>query len=142
MIIVLGAIIYMPLFYFLWAFDILFGREHFDYVDKKGKPIFPKINNEDLQMDDSDSADEFIVVLENEKYGYHDSAGNLVIPPRFEYACPFSDGLAHVNLPDGQRAFIDKRGRIAFKVKGEIEVADFHNGIARVMQRRRVLFDL
>lgn len=42
-------------------------------------------------------------------YGYIDQTGAMVIPPRFDRAADFKDGLAEVILAD-QRAVIDRKG--------------------------------
>jgi len=69
-------------------------------------------------------------VHHNGKYGYIDSTGRLVIPPRFEYADRFSEGLARVTL-EGKSAYIDTTGRM---VIGGIEGlrGRFSEGLARI----------
>lgn len=42
-------------------------------------------------------------------YGYTDQNGRVVVPPRYQYAAPFSNGLARV-MRDGLWGFIDTRG--------------------------------
>lgn len=44
-------------------------------------------------------------------YGYIDKNGRMVIPPRYEYAEPFSGGLAHVSTCD-KASFIDRSGKV------------------------------
>ena len=46
------------------------------------------------------------------KYGYVDAAGEFVIPPRFDGADTFSEGLALV-LDSGRFGYIDTRGALA-----------------------------
>lgn len=46
------------------------------------------------------------------KYGYVDAEGNFVIPPRFDGADVFSEGLAVV-LDSGSFGYIDTRGTLA-----------------------------
>ena len=45
------------------------------------------------------------------KWGYIDRSGRIVIPPRFESAQRFSEGLASVAL-DGRRGYIDATGEL------------------------------
>lgn len=52
----------------------------------------------------------FPVVLNN-KSGFMDKTGKIIIPPQFEYALPFSEGLAKVGV-DGKLAFVDTTGKI------------------------------
>ncbi|HMS09246.1 MAG TPA: WG repeat-containing protein, partial [Pyrinomonadaceae bacterium] len=79
------------------------------------------------------------------KYGFIDSNGTFVIKPKYSWARDFSEGLACVKLggdvisPKGmsvQRnnadyAFVDKSGRISFRV-GRGGCESFSNGVARV----------
>jgi hypothetical protein len=44
------------------------------------------------------------------KWGYIDKTGKLVIPPQYESAVPFSEGLAAINTCD-EAFFIDKSGK-------------------------------
>ncbi|MCL2704368.1 MAG: WG repeat-containing protein [Defluviitaleaceae bacterium] len=48
---------------------------------------------------------------EGGKYGYIDKAGNNVIPFEYDYAAPFSDGLAYVEK-NGKFGYIGKSGEI------------------------------
>src|SRR5205807_314512 len=48
------------------------------------------------------------------KFGYIDRTGRLVIPPQWEYAGPFVDGLAAVSACD-RASFIDKTGHVVIK---------------------------
>lgn len=45
-------------------------------------------------------------------YGYIDTNGKMVIPPRYQYATDFSNGRAVVRLDTGNYAIIDKDGNI------------------------------
>lgn len=66
----------------------------------------------------------------NGKYGFIDKTGKVVIEPRYDYAEPFSDGLAKVKT-NGQTEFIDATGKVAF-VSPTNRVGSFGNGFARV----------
>ena len=69
-----------------------------------------------------------------------DKTGQTVIPPRFNEAMAFSEGLARIEVNDeeGQYrlAFIDKTGKIAIRTKfstdGDLErnSTDFSEGLA------------
>jgi len=61
--------------------------------------------------------------------GFIDETGNMVIPPRFQDARPFSEGLAYVNGTEF-RGFIDLQGKPVFKTDGKAR--DFHEGLAAV----------
>lgn len=50
----------------------------------------------------------------NRKYGYIDTNGKIVIPPTFDFAVNFMDGLASVKK-DGDECYIDKDGNIIWR---------------------------
>jgi hypothetical protein len=67
----------------------------------------------DLGVRDSPSFCDGLAVLQvGPKYGYMDKSERVVIAPQYDYAFPFSDGMAAVYQDDngGRIAFIDKRG--------------------------------
>jgi len=69
------------------------------------------------------------------KYGYIDYQGDIVIEPNYEYALPFSDGLAVVKI-NGLYYFINKCGEI---VLGGYEKAfSFHEGMAWVKNNGKI----
>lgn len=68
-------------------------------------------------------------------WGYMDQSGNYVIKPQFRQAADFSEGLAAVELPEkGTWAFIDKKGKIAFTLHGQLDSqTHFSEGLARIV---------
>jgi hypothetical protein len=75
-------------------------------------------------------------VRQNGKYGYIDRAGKIVIPPRFDAASRFSDGLALVQVGIDP-AYIDPAGKVVITLKySEFNRAsDFSEGMAVVGNR-------
>lgn len=78
------------------------------------------------------------VININKKYGYIDSAGKVVVPPSFDSANSFSEGLAVVTVKSGRArqqfakaGFIDLTGKIAIVPKYD-DASDFRDGLARV----------
>lgn len=74
--------------------------------------------------------------------GYLDSSGNLVIPPRFERAEPFDDGVARVEVRDCRSGVgaIDRSGKFLIPPVFD-EVFPFGaNGVARVQRGERFGF--
>jgi len=71
---------------------------------------------------------EYIVRKENGLYGYIDQRGEWVIPPQWEEAWPFSDGLARVEK-DQHTYYIDTDGNIAFESAWD-DSTHFLNGLA------------
>lgn len=74
-------------------------------------------------------------VFRNEEglWGYIDTAGTIVIPPKYTVARPFSEGLAMVVDSTGDCGFINKQGEkiIQTDIKGVLAsfVGDFHEGM-------------
>jgi hypothetical protein len=64
------------------------------------------------------------------KYGFIDRNGNVVIDYRFDYAYEFHEGLAHVMIGD-KTGFIDKSGQIVIEPRFD-ETHGFQDGFARV----------
>ncbi len=69
------------------------------------------------------------------KYGFLDNKCNLVIPPKFKNAEPFSEGLAAVQNDEGIWGFIDKSGRYAIEPMFTNKPGDFHCGLAHVIDK-------
>lgn len=64
------------------------------------------------------------------KWGYIDKTGKIIVPPQFESAAPFSEGLAAINQCD-EGIFIDKTGKKI--VLGHFSyVSPFRDGLSRI----------
>jgi hypothetical protein len=62
-------------------------------------------------------------------------AQTFAIQPRFDFAGPFSEGLADVKI-SGKSAYIDKSGKVIFILQKEIDFAyPFMEGMARVLSK-------
>ena len=69
---------------------------------------------------------------EDNLYGFADIKGKWVIPPRYEGAMRFQEGLCGVKK-GGKWGVIDKTGRVTIGFKfGEIEASGFWNGVCHV----------
>ena len=62
--------------------------------------------------------------------GYIDREGKVVIPPQFDDAYPFSEGLANVQI-GGKWGYINKQGEMVIEPKFD-EPSSFKNGLALV----------
>jgi len=94
------------------------------YINKEGREVFPLLAG---SFDPFHSPRAVSPLCENrraffsgeqKKYGYADEKGNIVIPPRFEDALPFSDELAAVQVKtDGTKkwGFIDLNGQMVIQ---------------------------
>ena len=70
-------------------------------------------------------------IQEDEKYGFADESGKVVIPCEWDYAFCFSEGLAKVTDADGKCGFIDKTGKVVIPCQWE-DAWSFSEGLAQV----------
>jgi hypothetical protein len=66
----------------------------------------------------------------HDKFGFINRQGELVIPPRFDSAGPYSEGLACVKF-DGAFGYINESGVLTIAARFEY-AEDFREGLARV----------
>lgn len=106
---------------------LLLTRFGGDFVNASGKVAFDK----PYGIYDAFSEGLAFVSEKHGKQGYINTAGDLVITPRFESASSFSDGLAAISL-NYRWGYIDRTGRIV--IPPRLVFADaFHEGMARVV---------
>ncbi|MBN2412464.1 WG repeat-containing protein [candidate division KSB1 bacterium] len=111
------------------------------YIDRKGKQIIRPFVFDNGPDYFCEGLARFTV---NNKFGYFNIYGKIVIPPRFDFARPFSNGLAAVceggeNRQEGEHTyryggkwgFVNKSGQIIVPLQYD-EVKDFRDGHARV----------
>ncbi|MBU4233778.1 MAG: WG repeat-containing protein [Proteobacteria bacterium] len=65
------------------------------------------------------------------KWGFRDATGKWVIPPRFDAACCFYEGLAFVAVKE-KYGFIDKTGKLVIPLRYEGVEKGFSEGLAAV----------
>ncbi len=108
-------------------FQITVGKTPTFYFNKKGHQVF--VNPTRMRPFTQGFA---LFRNKDNKWGYVDSIGNILIEPRFKYARPFSDGLAMVVDASGFCSFINQQGIIVFKTKftekQRMGLGDFHEG--------------
>ena len=66
----------------------------------------------------------------NKKFGFIDKTGKVVIPPIYDLAWHFSEGLAGVEK-NGKRGFVDKTGKVVIPLIYDYAY-HFYNGEAEV----------
>ena len=73
---------------------------------------------------------------QDNRYGYIDKDGNIVLGPMYDYATPFADGIAWVIRSGGNLTeAINKKGETLFMLlSNEAPQELFHNGLAAVLQ--------
>jgi WG containing repeat len=69
-------------------------------------------------------------IVKDEKWGFIDQTGRVVVSPQFDSVDEFQDGLARV-IDKGRVAFIDTSGKVVLRPEFEI-VRDFSEGLAAV----------
>jgi hypothetical protein len=102
------------------------------WIDRSGNVIFAK----DADHLATEFHEGLLRLSEGNNWGYVDHAFEWVIPPRFQMAEDFSEGLALVRIradtnPDWTYAYIDRKGKIVFKAEGQYMTArSFSDGLA------------
>lgn len=113
-IILLVAVIAALLFLCIW-----FGRSFLRLC-----PV------QQLQYGAEGSDPTILVIQTGDRYGYGDTAGNVLLPPVYEDARPFFEGLAAVKLK-GKYGYIDETGNTVISFRF-VDALDFHEGNAVV----------
>jgi len=85
------------------------------FINKSGETIV-KPSLQDIFACDNDN---YLVFRQNNKVGYINKNGKVAIPPQYDYAGCFSEGLAQVLVGD-KVGYIDKSGK--FKIKPMFKV--------------------
>ena len=101
------------------------------YIDKDGQLIIPFefdaiVAGESLEF--NDFSEGLAAVSKNDKYGFIDTKGKVVIEPKYEWASSFSDGLAIVSV-EGLYGAIDKQGKTVIPFEYQA-LANFYDGFA------------
>lgn len=94
-------------------------------IDKKGTEVSPA-----LYYSPNKCKEGLFSVTKDDKWGFINSKGEIVVYPQFEFAWDFSEGLAGVQI--GKKyGFIDKSGTLAIPATFDF-VAPFQYGLAMV----------
>ena len=108
-------------------FQISVGKTPTFYFNKKGHQLF--VNPTKMRPFVEGLA---LFRSKDNRWGYVDSIGNILIEPQFKSARPFSEGLAMVVDSSEYCSFINQKGEIVFKTKftekQQIGLGDFHEG--------------
>jgi hypothetical protein len=80
----------------------------------------------------------FMAVMQNHKHGYIDKTGNIVIPPRYDAARPFSEGLAEVKIPPAIPGMSGKWGYIG--ENGDFVIAPVYDNVMPFHEERAFVY--
>ncbi|GHV42636.1 hypothetical protein FACS189490_12010 [Clostridia bacterium] len=96
------------------------------YIDKSGKFYDYSWKGE--------LVDGLSVVMKDDKWGFIDKTGSLVIPLTYSFAYDFNDGFALVETDKGKWCFINSTGKVVINFKDEWERFGerFSQGLARI----------
>ena len=93
-------------------------------LDREGN-IFPIPEGYDIV-----SYSDGVILLESEgKYGYMDYTGAWIAQPIYDYARPFSEGLAVAGFADGTRLMLDTEGNIVIPTGRYAYLSDVSSGV-------------
>lgn len=104
------------------------------YIDKDGQLIIPfefdaivaGEGGESLEF--NDFSEGLAAVSKNDKYGFIDTKGKVVVEPKYEWASSFSDALAIVSV-EGLYGAVDKQGKTVIPFEYQA-LANFYDGFA------------
>lgn len=88
---------------------------------------------QDVQENNANTEQLYLVKAENEKYGYIDRDGNVVIDFQYDDAGYFTDGLATVKQGN-EWGYIDEEGNVIIDFKYN-QCSSFKDGIAIVLNQ-------
>lgn len=102
---------------------------HWGFIDRAGHEVI-KLPFESVLIapDAADFSEGLAVVRRDEKYGYIDKSGKVVIPIQFDVAYKFKGGLAIVRQ-HGKSGYIDQTGKFAIPPKFDWAY-EFTDGLA------------
>lgn len=104
------------------------------YIDKDGQLIIPfqfdaiVAGEGGESLDFNDFSEGLAAISKNDKYGFIDTKGKVLIEPKYDWASSFSNGLAVVSA-EGLYGAIDKQGKTVIPFEYQA-LADFHDGFA------------
>lgn len=128
-----------------------------EYIDNDGFVAFDKNNKKLFTIFSFDNgpdytSDGLFRIIENNKIGYANEQGKIIIQPQFSAALPFQNGLAafcedcitaqdgeHSNWTGGKWGFINKQGEIVIEPVYDKVISDFSQGYATVERDGNVL---
>ena len=105
------------------------NKNKFGYINKKSELIIP-FELEEVVHDAYNFKEDRVVFIKNNKYGYMDRTGKIIIEPKFDFADYFVDGIALVSL-NQKVGYINQFGEYIIKPQFE-NGESFSEGFAAV----------
>lgn len=116
-------------------------------IDVNGREVFPNLSHSgslrSLDLELYPFTDGLAMFGVSHRYGYIDRNGRIVIPAQYEYARPFSEGLAAVEFPGTEGGtpslwgYIDTNGKTVIPPTFSAQPGDFSEGLAIVTKRSK-----
>ena len=103
----------------------------FGYINAEGRVVV-----EPQYWEARDFSEGLAAVLVGDRWGYIDKGGRTALGPKWVAADSFSEGLAAVYEDGVGHGYIDRTGRLAFKLEGVTAPGAFHEGLAQVVLGR------
>jgi outer membrane protein OmpA-like peptidoglycan-associated protein len=105
----------------------------FGYIDKKGNVVIPAMFAGYMKFSEGlasveKKGESHVSLASDNKWGYITPNGTFSINPQYEYAAPFSNGVAGVKI-DGKYGFIDKSGNIIVEPQYKYVYNTFSEGL-------------
>jgi len=111
-----------------WVLEDCESKEFtFSYIDKTGKPVSIIGRNFEFGLNFSEG---LAAVFVDDKFGFIDKTGNIVIEAKFDKALVFSEGLAPAQVDD-KWGYINRKGDFVIKPQFDMTFG-FHKGVAMV----------
>jgi len=104
-------------------------------ISEDGQEIIPCIHEPSKKINPLMFSEGLAVFSVQEKYGYLDPFGNVVIPPTYEFGGWFTEGLACVSK-NYLKGFINTSGELVINYRYD-DVTSFENGISIVFYRNK-----
>lgn len=108
------------------------------HIDKKGRPAYKK-SGFYASGSFSESFSRACVLgkstgflTREEKFGFINTKGKMVIPAKYDDVYPFSEGLAAFDDPNGKMGYIDAMGEIVIETRYNCAGGPFSEGLAPV----------
>lgn len=107
------------------------------FIDRSGKVVVPavhtkaKVEQTPIEQLITQAVSEPILFMDNDKWGFKNYLGDIIVDAAYNFACAFSDDLAIVEK-DGQWFYIKKDGSQATPYLSYDHTENFVNGYAKV----------